>query len=603
MEAEQPQQQKQQPQLPPHDESDDSESDDDTFSVHSDHFGDQASRRQPQPVLSVDASAVFLIYIINFLDALGGSIVTPILPFYARELHADYTQIGWLFSVFAIAQMAAMPTLSWASDKFGRRSVLFWATFGSAVGGLLQANAANYTQLFVARIFSGACSGVASVCQVYLIDVVPPSLRAEYISYLNSSTQASVLFGPSIGAGLSVLGLNAPLCVQSGVSFLLCFVVYAHLPESPEWCRLNSPASPQSVGGTIRKRRTTTPGMGRRNMLTVIACYGSLSFCGMVAQMSILSMFAIYSQRAYDLDSVRVGFTMTLGAMSSVGTNIWISPRVLHKIGDYGASLIGFVLIFFGSCLIAMHPFQITCIGFVMAYQGLAINSSAVATGAANMTDASTRASIMTGTRMLKSLGAVVGPTLAGHLASQEIRGPFVAAACFGLLGVAVEVVSKPTIRRIKETLVKRRSVGKDSAFLEGQWIDEHGTPEEIWDLGVYVADLLTKRHYRWVTYNLPLKHFISDSFPELSKASEAAHRRAYDFRRRIVREQCKLDVQGASLSYQELLQAYQELQRSFAELEAELHRDIPRKMSKNEEQLVRLQEFNSAMSGFGGTY
>eukprot|EP00932_Pfiesteria_piscicida_P001752 SRR837773.11702.p2 GENE.SRR837773.11702~~SRR837773.11702.p2 ORF type:complete len:160 (-),score=62.69 SRR837773.11702:174-599(-) len=141
------------------------------------------------------------------------------------------------------------------------------------------------------------------------------------------------------------------------------------------------------------------------------------------------------------------------------------------------------------------------------------------------MTDAATRASIMTGTRMLKSLGAVVGPALAGHLAGDDVRSPFLAAAFVGFIGIVWQVASKPTIKRIKETLRKRRSVGKDSALLEGQWVDEQGTPEEIWDLGLYVSDLLTKRHYRWVTYNKALKNFLSDSFPELPKISEAAHR------------------------------------------------------------------------------
>jgi len=547
---------------------------------------------------------VFLIYIINFLDSLGGSISTPILPFYAKEFNASYTQIGQLFSVFAFAQMASMPVLGWASDKFGRRKVLFCATLGSAFGALWQATATSYSSLLVSRIFSGAWSGVSSVCQVYIVDVVPPSLRAEYMSYLNSSTQASVLFGPSIGAGLSALGLQAPLFVQCFVSVLLCFVVYAHLPESPEWCRLSSPVSPVfSGGGTVRTSRQREVGMGRRNMLYIVFSYGILSLCGMLSQMAILSMFAIYSAKVYDMDSVHVGFTMTLGAMTSVGTNIWISPKLLHRIGEHGSSLMGFVLISVGAWMISMQPIQITLLGFMMAYQGLAISSSAVATAAANMTDTTTRSSIMTGTRMLKSLGAVVGPTLSGHLASTDVRLPFKVASLVGLTGFVAQVLNKPVIQRIQERLRQRRSVGKDSALLEGQWVDEHGTREEIWDLGVFVADLLTKRHYRWVTYNLELQHFLSDSFPALPKVSEAAHRKAYDCRRRIVREQYKLEVAKTTMSYQELQEAYQSLQRRHEDLQVEVLRDKPRKMSKSEDVKWGRQEFTAAMTGFGGNY
>merc|ERR1712232_1382316 len=116
------------------------------------------------------------------------------------------------------------------------------------------------------------------------------------------------------------------------------------------------------------------------------------------------------------------------GAIASVGTNIWISPVALSRIGECGSSLIGFLLISAGSFMIAQPVFWLTVIGFMLAYQGLALNSSAVAVGAANCTDSSTRSSIMTGTRMFKSLGAVIGPTLSGSLATQGVRQPFEAA-------------------------------------------------------------------------------------------------------------------------------------------------------------------------------
>merc|ERR1740123_2272479 len=146
------------------------------------------------------------------------------------------------------------------------------ATVGSGVGALWQGTAPTYNSLLLSRIFSGLWSGVASVCQVYIVDVTPPELRADYISYLNSSTQASSLFGPSIGAGLSALGINVPVMVQGCVSMVLCLIIWAHLPESPEWARLHSPDSPMSPGreqGGIRQRKPKISGMGKANITHV----------------------------------------------------------------------------------------------------------------------------------------------------------------------------------------------------------------------------------------------------------------------------------------------------------------------------------------------
>jgi len=398
--------------------------------------------------------------------------------------------------------------------------------------------------------------------------------------------------------------------VQAAVSFVLYLIVWAHLPESPEWCRLNCPASPASAMKSARKQRPPQirhVGLGRRVTLSVVFGYGILSFCGMVAQMTIISMFAIYAEKTYGLDSVHVGFTMTLGAISSVGTNIWISPPLLRSIGENSASLLGFALIFLGSIAIAMKPFIVSVLGFMLAYQGLAINSSAIATGAANMTDSSSRATIMTGTRMLKSLGAVVGPILSGHLASNNVVYPFLASAAVAMAVFAAQVMTLPLMAYIKELLCKRKTVGRDTSFLEGQWVDEHGTQEEIWDLGVYVADLLTSRHYRWVTYNNELKNFLSDCFPPVSTESEEAHRTAYDRRRKLAREQ-------TNFSYEELLNSYKQLISENAELQRRIDMASgaqPRGRSKSrgyhekeekQEKTLSGHRMMASLSGFGGS-
>lgn len=573
--------------------------DDDDKSPASIPFASAAS----QKMLMVDQTAVFLVYIVNFLDSLGGSISTPILPFYAAEFNANYTQVGYLFSTFALAQVISMPFLSYMSDRKGRKKVLLLATLGTGVGALWQGTATSYNSLLCSRIFSGLWAGVASVCQVYIVDVTPPDLRADYLSYLNSSTQASTLFGPSIGAGLSALGINVPVKVQGCVSFVLCIIIWAHLTESPEWCRLNAPdspmVSPMGQRSKLRQKKTVAAGMGRTNIAYIIISYGALSLCGMVAQMSIMSMFALYAGQVYGLNSVEVGFTMTLGAISSVATNIWVSAPLLRRLGTLNASLFGFALILVGSLCITLQPYKLSVVGLMIAYQGLAINSSAVATGAANRTDQESRATIMTGTRMFKSAGAVIGPIVSGPLASYNVRWPFYAASAFSAIGMSTQLVSLPKMREVKALLERRKTVGKATPFLDGEWMDEYGTHEEIQQLGIFVADLLTKRHYRWVTYNHELKHFMQDSFPSVSNESEEKHRRDYDRRRQLAREQKTGDIQTIIDQNRRLISENGELQRKVKVMQCRLGE---REFDKNQDADRKLNQiqFSERIHGFG---
>lgn len=485
-------------------------------------------------LLGVELSAVVLVLLINFMDSLGGSISTPVLPFYGREFGATYEQIGRLFSAFALAQTAATPVLGILSDRFGRRTVLLLSLLGTALGSTWQGYAGSYNSLLAARAFSGIWAGVGSVCQVFIVDVVPADLQPEYLSYLLSSTQAATLFGPSIGAGLSVLGLNVPIKVQAVVSLLVWPVVLVYLPESPEWLRMNSPSGMEiRKSGTMQPIRKP-PGIGSHGTTITVLAYGTVSLCSMVAQMSIISMYAVFAKSEYDLDSLHVGFASSLGALTSVMTNIWVSPLANRVLGNTCAGLVGSLLVLVGSLAVVLRPLELSLAGLLVVYQGMAINASAVACGAACLTDWQNRSTVMTGVRMFKSLGAVAGPVISGVAAGFDVRLPFVVAGLFAFLSGATQALSFRATQRVHALMSGRRTVGMESALLAKEgWQDEYGTTEEIRDLGEYVAELLTRHHYRWVTYNGALKRVLHDFFPPLPIDSDTQHREGYDWVRK----------------------------------------------------------------------
>merc|ERR1711933_49381 len=130
------------------------------------------------------------------------------------------------------------------------------------------------------------------------------------------------------------------------------------------------------------------------------------------------------------------------------------------------------------------------------------------------------------GVRMLKSAGAMAGPVISGHFAGIDSRLPFAVAACSALLGGACQILTMGVHEEVRGLLENRTAMaGAFTGMLDNEWQDEYGTPEEIRDLGEYVAQLLTTRHYRWVTYNQQLKNCLSDFFPPLAVESDETHR------------------------------------------------------------------------------
>jgi MFS family permease len=71
--------------------------------------------------------------LITFVFNLGGGLVAPALPLYARTLGADYRDLGLIGAAHGLAFALLTIPLGRASDRFGRRAILLLSTVG--VGG------------------------------------------------------------------------------------------------------------------------------------------------------------------------------------------------------------------------------------------------------------------------------------------------------------------------------------------------------------------------------------------------------------------------------------------------------------------------------------
>jgi len=267
------------------------------------------------------------------------------------------------------------------------------------------------------------------------------------------------------------------------------------------------------------------------NTKMAIGIYGAASFFGMLAQMSFFSMYAVYADQKFGLDSLRVGFIITLGAISSIAANIWISPPLQDKLGDVWAGVLGSALVIVGSAGVAMDNLNLSLVGLMILFQGCAINNGAVSCGAASLTNVQNRSTVMTGVRMLKSLGSTVGPSFAGIAATRDIRLPFALSGVFAILGIFLQLTTINVNKRVRDLVTSRKNVvlSTEDAWTGG-WKDEMGTPDEIADLGRYMAQLLTERHYRWVTHNAELKKSLSNFYPPLSIQSQEQYTANYNW-------------------------------------------------------------------------
>lgn len=184
-----------------------------------------------------------------FLDVLGFSIIIPQLAVYAAQFGATPAMTGFLASVYSMMGFLFTPFWGRLSDRIGRRPVLLYSIFGTAVGYAFFAFASSLWFLFAARIIDGITGGNIGTAQAYLSDITPPEERAKNFGLFGATFGIAFAIGPLIGSALThlpgVWGGNLGLgAFSGGLSLLNWALALKFLRETlPEATRKNAEAN------------------------------------------------------------------------------------------------------------------------------------------------------------------------------------------------------------------------------------------------------------------------------------------------------------------------------------------------------------------------
>jgi multidrug resistance protein len=177
--------------------------------------------------------ALGTIFLTILLDLIGFGMILPLLPFYAKELHATDFQVGLLFGSYSLAQLVFAPILGRLSDRVGRRPVLLSSILGGCAAYALFWAAGSFSLLLLARTLSGVAASNYGIAQAYVADVTPPEGRSKAMGLVGAAFGLGFIIGPAVG-GLLHHFLGAPsvpltAAILSGLNFVFAL---GWLPES-----------------------------------------------------------------------------------------------------------------------------------------------------------------------------------------------------------------------------------------------------------------------------------------------------------------------------------------------------------------------------------
>lgn len=473
----------------------------------------QSSIGRPVP----DRQRFVLFTLISFallVSSMQGSTVSVALPDMITSLNAPLRWVGWVITIFSLAQAISMPIAGKLSDELGRRTVFVGGLALFGISSVAAGFAQNVYILIVARAVQGLAGGSLLPSAYGIVGDAFPNNRAQAIGMISSIFPIGSIIGPTLG-GLIVervgwrwtFYMNGPLialvvafalfvmpaCTKRGkrgidtsgavlMAIAVLGVVYALTEVSQRDVSPNllviAVSLAVAVVGTLAflrvESRVAEPLVDLKLLRRrEFAFMNTLNFFYGAGIFGLFSFIPLYAQVGYGMSHEESGILLTPRAIAMIlasSAAAYLLPRTGYRkpiwLGLIGMT-VSLVLLAFG--LHDVHIGGIAIPNFVylatiVAISGLAFGFSGPAANNAAIELAPESIAAITGLRgMFRSLGGTLGTAVVVLVAS---RGASEAAGLeTAFLGLAlVNIVTMAFVLGIPDRVGTRGLSGTPSA-------------------------------------------------------------------------------------------------------------------------------------------
>ena len=372
-----------------------------------------------------------------FVAMLGLGIVGPIMPLYAENLGATFTQIGLLSSAWSIARFIFSAPAGRLSDTVSRKKVIMGGLLAYAIVSLLYVVAWDFNSLLTFRFLHGIGSAATMpVAMAYAAELAPHGQEGKYMGTLNLAMFGGMGLGPLIGGSLTdMFSLEAPFYVMCGMTAFSLVLVLAFLPEA------------QSNIEKTNKPRPSLRKVLSNKILLASFVFRAVNALGRGAIMGFLTIFmtTAVAKGGMALSVTAAGWVLSIGQLSNAGLQ-----QPCGKLADrYNKNMLIIVGGLISAIGMALFPFSKTFM-HILGARLLFSMGSALMTPALSAIAAIEGREYGIGTTMsvlqsAMSLGMMGGPLLSGILADMFSLTPiFFVGSGISFLGLFAFIILQP---------------------------------------------------------------------------------------------------------------------------------------------------------------
>jgi len=247
------------------------------------------------------------IWFVNFSIYVWMFVLTPVFPFYIKNLGGTEMTVGLAAGGYALASILMRPFAGWILDNRSRSVLLKFGIIGLVLITLLFLTAPVLSLVFILRIISGfVFSGLTTSSNTNVTDIIPKSRFGEGMAFLGLGNTLSSALGPVLGLlimahfgfGASFLAAAILVMVAFMATIGLGFKKIEHSDESAP-CRrfvLSNLFNKATLPASVLALCTSTVYSG---LITFIALYSQISGLGISALYFLLIAVGTGSSRIF----------------------------------------------------------------------------------------------------------------------------------------------------------------------------------------------------------------------------------------------------------------------------------------------------------------